>query len=46
MGYALPSPEVRVQWVPKEDDLAPLTELAKTIASELEKAVQGESLAV
>jgi flavorubredoxin len=37
MGYALPSPEVRVQWVPKEKDLEPLKELAKTIADELNK---------
>jgi flavorubredoxin len=38
MGYALPSAEVRYQWVPKEKDLEPLRELAKVVAAEIEKA--------
>jgi hypothetical protein len=37
MGYALPSPEIRVQWVPDEKDLDPLKELARTVAAELKK---------
>jgi flavorubredoxin len=37
IGWKLPSPEVRVQWVPKEADLGPLKELAKTVADEIDK---------
>ncbi|MDR1081538.1 MAG: FprA family A-type flavoprotein [Deltaproteobacteria bacterium] len=37
MGWNMPSPEVRVQWVPKETDLQPLKELANTVADEIDK---------
>jgi hypothetical protein len=37
MGYALPSQEVRIQWVPQEKDLTPLKDLAKLIAEEINK---------
>ncbi|MDR2339004.1 MAG: FprA family A-type flavoprotein, partial [Deltaproteobacteria bacterium] len=31
MGYNMPSPEVRYQWVPKEKDLGPLRDMAKAV---------------
>ncbi|MDR1038658.1 MAG: FprA family A-type flavoprotein [Deltaproteobacteria bacterium] len=37
MGWKLPSPEVRVQWVPKEADLQPLKDMAKAVADEIDK---------
>ncbi|MDR2350558.1 MAG: FprA family A-type flavoprotein [Deltaproteobacteria bacterium] len=39
MGYNLPVGEVRVQWVPHEDDLVPLKDLAKTVADEIDKVI-------
>ncbi|MDR3203289.1 MAG: flavodoxin domain-containing protein [Deltaproteobacteria bacterium] len=37
MGFELPSPEVRIQWVPEEKDLEPLKVLGKTIAEAIKK---------
>ncbi len=37
MKYTLPSPEVRIQWVPGEAALAPVRELAKAVAAALPK---------
>ncbi|MDR3154770.1 MAG: FprA family A-type flavoprotein [Deltaproteobacteria bacterium] len=39
MGWKLPSPEVRVQWVPQEPSLEPLKALGKTVADEIDKIV-------
>ncbi|MDR2354314.1 MAG: FprA family A-type flavoprotein [Deltaproteobacteria bacterium] len=39
MGYELPYPEVRIQWVPREKNLAPLKELAKNLVTTLEAAL-------
>ncbi|MDR2459764.1 MAG: FprA family A-type flavoprotein [Deltaproteobacteria bacterium] len=40
MGYSLPSPEIRIQWVPQEKDLTPIKELAKLIAAEINKVAE------
>ena len=37
MGWDVPADEVRVQWVPKENDLAPLKALGTTVAEALKK---------
>jgi flavorubredoxin len=37
LGWNLPSPEVRVQWVPGEKELQPMKELAKAVAAEVDK---------
>lgn len=37
MKYKTPCPEMRLQWVPEESELAPLKEMAKTIAEGLPK---------
>ncbi|MDR1607674.1 MAG: flavodoxin domain-containing protein [Deltaproteobacteria bacterium] len=39
MGYNLPSPEVRIRWVPLEKDLGPIHDLAKTVAEAIKKVV-------
>ncbi len=35
MKYQLPAPELRLPWVPRESDMAPVHELAKTVAAAL-----------
>jgi flavorubredoxin len=39
MGYELPSPEVRYQWVPKEKDMGPIKDLAKAVTDAIDKAM-------
>jgi flavorubredoxin len=37
MGWKLPSPEVRIQWVPRDETLQPVRDLAKAVADELDR---------
>jgi flavorubredoxin len=37
LGYTVPADEVRVQWVPQENDLGPLKALGLTVAEAIKK---------